>query len=138
LPDAILVIDDAIYKLNYIWGLVHHLSSVLDSNEIRAIQEKYTTIITQFYLDLAQNEALFDLYQQLKLQPLDLEYSKVVSNSLLDFKLNGFNLSESDKAKFNQIVTKLDKLTTKFAQNVLDSTESSAIYLKLENENKIK
>jgi oligopeptidase A len=131
--DTIVVIDDALYKLNHIWGLVHHLSSVLDGDEIRQIQDKYQTIISNFYLNLSQNEFLFNILNQLKDDSqLTIEQKKVIDNSLLDFKLNGFYLSKMDRIKFNHVVTKLDTLTTKFAQNVLDSTEKSAIYVTLE------
>lgn len=129
---TIVEIDNVLYKLNSIWSLIHHLLSVMDNDELRKIQDKYQGEVTNFYLNLAQNEQLFNVFNTLKTLNLNQEQMKVIDNSLFEFKQNGFYLNAEDRTTFNDVIAKLDNLTTKFAQNVIDSTENSAIYVEFD------
>lgn len=127
----------ALYKLNNVWGIVHHLLSINDTSELRELELKYQPLISTFYLNLGQNQALYDLFKTIKQQEYNTltKVEKVVTdNEFRDFFLSGFEIeTEEDKEKFKAIQIELDQLSTKFEQNVLDTIDGFAKYVDLED-----
>lgn len=124
-----------LYQLNQIWGLVGHLQSVKDSPELRALHDKYLPQITEFYVNLGQNQQLYAQIQAIKeneYSSLNEERQKVIGNELRDFKLSGITLPDEQQQQFKQIQNQLSELNTKFEHNVLDATDSYARYANLE------
>ncbi|HRG62432.1 MAG TPA: hypothetical protein PLP75_05350, partial [Burkholderiales bacterium] len=60
-----------LYRLNQAWGLVGHLQSVKDSPELRTLHEEFLPKLTELYVNLGQNQALYKHVQTIK----DIEYS---------------------------------------------------------------
>ncbi|MFN8771167.1 MAG: M3 family metallopeptidase [Neisseriaceae bacterium] len=123
-----------IYNLNRLWGELNHLMSVADSDEIRNLYDKLQGKITDFYVNLGQNQQLYEKYNNIKENSYDKitkEQQRVLDNEFRDFYLSGINLPKDEQLKFKQIQNDLDKITTKFAQNVLDSTDASVKYVTL-------
>ena len=54
---------------------------------------------------------------------LSIPKQKAVTNAIKDFHLTGVNLSESEKAKLLDLKSSLSTLSTRFSNNVLDSTQ---------------
>ena len=124
-----------LYQLNQAWGLIGHLEGVKDSPELRQVHEKYLATVTEFFVNLGQNQALYRHLQQIK----DTEYSqlnperqKVIDNELRDFKLSGISLPNEQQQQFKQIQNQLSELSTKFEHNVLDATDNFARYATLD------
>jgi oligopeptidase A len=60
---------------------------------------------------------------------LDRAQKKIVENDLRDFRLGGAELSPDQKAEFKQVREQLDKLSSRFSDNLLDATNAFAHYV---------
>lgn len=124
-----------LYSLNQVWGVVGHLQSVKDSPELRELHEKFLPQLTDLYVNLGQNQALYRHVKNIndnELSNLNPERQKVIANELRDFKLSGISLSADKQALFKQIQNKLSELSTKFEHNVLDATDGYSRYVTLD------
>ena len=128
-------IHASLYELNFTWGIAEHLQSVKDSPELRELHEKYQPIITDLYVNLGQNQRLYQHTQAVKDQEyskLNAEQQKVLDNDLRDFRLSGITLENDKQQEYKQIQTKTSELKTKFDHNVLDATDSYVKYVSLD------
>ncbi len=124
----------SLYKLNQVWGILGHLLSVSDTIELRDLQKKLQPSISEFYVNLGQNEILYTHYKKIKaneFSSLNKEQQKVIDNDFRDFFLNGIELSVDKKMQFKAIQNNLVELSTQFEQNLLDSTDSYSKYVTL-------
>ncbi|MCC2626017.1 MAG: oligopeptidase [Burkholderiales bacterium] len=120
------LLHSKLYQLNQLWGLTGHLLAVNDTQELRDLQAKFQPIITEFYVNLGQNEKIYKHYKHIKKQGyemLDETTRKVIDNEFREFFLSGIDLSKTKKAAFKQIQNQLSLLATKFEQNILDATD---------------
>lgn len=127
----------SIYKFNRLWGTLNHLMSVTDTQPIRKLYEKLQPQITDFFVNLGQNKALYEHYNSIKqnsYNTLGLEQQKVLDNEFRDFYLSGINLNPQEQVNFKQIQNELEQLSTTFAQNVLDATD---VFVKYVTKNEI-
>ena len=79
-----------LYKFNQIWSLVDHLLAVNDNNELRKLQAKFQPLITDFYVNLGQNQKIYTQYKWLKdneQQSMDIEAKKVIENEFNKYGL---------------------------------------------------
>ena len=119
-------LDEMEDNLGKVWSTASHLNAVNNSAPIREAYNKCQPLITQYYTELGQNRELFECVQALEARAQELELSKtqckVLRDYLLEFKLAGVDLDDDKKAQFADIEAKLSKLSTKFSNNVLDSS----------------
>jgi oligopeptidase A len=131
-------LDDAAERLSRAWSQVSHTNSVINTPELREAYNENLTKLTAFSADLSQNEKLYARYKQLRAQPefagLNAAKKKIVENELRDFRLGGAELPEDKKARFKAIQEELSALTTKFEENVMDSTDAYALFVENEAE----
>lgn len=120
-------LDDSSDKLDKAWAVVSHLNSVANNDELRKAYEAAEQLLTQYYSKLGQNKALFEAYEALANGPLFAQLSQpqkqTLENALRNFRLAGVALEDEQKARFSDIQAELSKLTTQFANNVMDSTQ---------------
>ncbi len=124
-----------LYQLNQYWGVLNHLMSVMDNNELRELHNKWLEPISNFYVDLGQNKQLYERYQAIKhesTQELTNEQQKVLDNEIRDFYLSGINLPPEIQQQLKQVENNLSELSTKFEQNVLDATDSWVKYVNID------
>ncbi|MEO8159130.1 MAG: M3 family metallopeptidase, partial [Betaproteobacteria bacterium] len=121
-------LDDANERLRRAWGQVAHMNAVMNSPQLRDAYNATLPLITQYFSELAQDEALYRKYKMLrasdKFQHLTVAHRKVIDNELRDFRLGGAELSSDEKTRFKQIVEKLARLSSKFNDNLLDATNA--------------
>ena len=129
-------LDDASERLSRAWGAVGHLHGVLDSPELREAYNANQPKIVQYYTEVGQNLALFDRYRSLAGSPEFLRLSaaqqRIITNEIRDFRLSGAELPDDKKHRFAGIMEEMASLTTRFSENVLDST--NAFNLNIESE----
>tara|TARA_R100001377_G_scaffold80876_1_gene60039 strand:+ start:607 stop:2658 length:2052 start_codon:yes stop_codon:yes gene_type:complete len=113
-------------NLGKVWSTASHLNAVTNTAPIRAAYNKCQPLITQYYTELGQNRALFECVQALEARAQQLKLTgtqrKVLKDYLLEFKLAGVDLEDEKKQQFAAVEAKLSELSTKFSNNVLDST----------------
>lgn len=119
-------IVDANERLFRAWGQVSHLNAVMNSPELREIYNANLPKISQFHVELTQDQQLFEKFKQLRnsaeFDKLSLVRKKIVENELRDFRLGGAELPPEKKARFLQIQEELSALSSKFNDNLLDAT----------------
>jgi oligopeptidase A len=131
-------LENATEKLSRAWGIVNHLNSVVDTPELRAAYNENQPKLTEFWTELGQNLALFNAYKKFSKQAsfanLSEARQKIVTNALRDFALSGAELENEQKLRYAVIQEKLAALSTKFSENVLDSTNDFSLLIEDVNE----
>jgi oligopeptidase A len=126
-------LDDAEEKLSRAWSQVSHTNAVVNTPELREAYNTNLTKLTAFYADLSQNEALYAKFKQIRASAAFEGYSatrkKIIENELRDFRLGGAELPADNKARFKAIQEELSALSSKFEENVMDSTDAFALYV---------
>ena len=118
-------------KLNEYFTPVAHLNSVCDSKETRESFSICLPVISVYSSELSQNKAVYDAVCEIaKDESLTTEQKKVVSDSLIMFKLGGVNLEDSKKQRLIEINTRLSELSDNFNKNLLDATNAFELVLK--------
>jgi oligopeptidase A len=126
-------LDDANERLSRAWGQVAHLNAVMNSPALREAYNANLPRISQYYAELSQDERLYAKFKALRAAPefagLDRAQRKIVENELRDFRLGGAELGPEQKAEFKQVREQLDKLSSRFSDNLLDATNAFAHYV---------
>lgn len=127
-------LDDCTEQLSRAWGIVGHLSAIVDTPELRAAYNENIPRITEFWTSLSQNLALFKKYKTLRnassFDSLSPSRQRVIENTLRDFRLGGAELPEDKKKRFAEIQEKTASLSTRFSENVLDATNDFELLIK--------
>jgi oligopeptidase A len=125
-------LEDLDEKISRAWSQVGHLNAVVNSPELREAYNTNLAKLTDFYSDLAQDERLYAKYREInnsaEFKNLNPAQQKIISNEVRDFKLGGAELPTKEKARFKAISEELSKLSSKFEENVLDTTNEYALY----------
>ena len=126
-------LEDFEERLARAWSQVSHMNSVVNSPELREAYNANLTILTAFYADLSQNEALYAKFKQLRagaaFDQLNQAQRKIVENEVRDFRLGGAELPEAEKARFKAIQEELSALAARFEENLLDTTNDFAYFV---------
>ncbi len=129
--NLVLPIDEVDDVLSKLWSPVSHLNSVMSSDELREAYESCLPLLSEYGTFVGQNQGLFQAYQSLKdsdsFKNLDTAQQKVITNALRDFKLSGIALSDNDKKRYGEIVSRLSDLSSSFSNNVLDATHAFSV-----------
>ena len=130
-------LDDGNERLRRAWGQVAHMNAVMNSPQLRDVYNANLPRITQYFSELAQDEALYRKYKALRASDafpcLTQAQKKVIENELRDFRLGGAELPSAEKARFKQIVEELAGLSSKFNDNVLDATNAFELVVQDKN-----
>ncbi len=118
--DIIKKMDDMNEDLDRFFTPLSHLNSVNNSKETQKAYEESIPILSEYSSFVSSNEALFKKIKSLKGE--NEEEKRVLELEVRDFKLNGANLKRDDKEKLKDINLKLNQLSNKFSQNLLDAT----------------
>jgi len=117
--------DDVLGKL---WSPVSHMNSVVNSDELREAYESCLPLLSEYGTFVGQHQGLYSAYQQFadseEYNQLDVAQKKVINNALRDFKLSGIALSDEDKKRYGEVVTRLSELSSTFGNNLLDATHA--------------
>jgi len=121
-------VDDVLSKL---WSPVSHMNSVVSTDELREAYESCLPLLSEYGTFVGQHQGLFQAYQSLKnsdeFATLSTAQQKVITNALRDFKLSGIALSDENKKRYGEIVTRLSELSSSFSNNVLDATQAFSV-----------
>lgn len=114
-------------------GIVEHLESVATTPELRAAYDTVLPEVTAFWtsIPLRQNlwQALTAFAKTKQAEALDPTRRRHLDKTLADFRRHGATLSDADKQQLSAIDRDLGRLTNKFSQNVLDSTNAFELLL---------
>lgn len=122
------IFETAMEEMDRAGTLLYHLSSTMDSPEIREAQEKLMPEMSVFSSSIIANEKLWavisDASQQPWVRDLSPARQRLVQQVVDSFRDSGAALSPEQKARKAEIELELSKLTLQFSKNVLDSTNA--------------
>ncbi|MGK5079562.1 M3 family metallopeptidase [Janthinobacterium sp. HLX7-2] len=125
--------DDISETLGRAWGIVSHLSNVVDTPELRAAFNASQPKVTEFWTELGQNEALFGKFKQLQASAefaaLSPARKTIVEHAIRGFRLGGAELPQDKKERFGDIQEEHAAVSTRFSENVLDATNDYKLHV---------
>lgn len=121
-------LEKIVDRLSVVWGVVNHLKSVKDSEDIRSAIEEVQPEKVTFQLRLGQSKPIFNAFKSIQegsiWETLTEAQKRIVEVEIKEATLNGVALEGDAKVRFNEIQQELEKLSLKFNENVLDATKS--------------
>lgn len=131
--NTLLALETATLGLDVAIGVVRHLESVVTTPDLRAAYNAVQPKVAAFYSAIplderiwAQLKAYSETEEARSLAPVE---ARLLDKALMGFRRAGADLAPEGKKRLAEIEVELSKITTKFMQNLLDSTNAFELYL---------
>lgn len=115
-------------QLEYAMGIVGHLESVVTSDELRAAYNAVQPKVAAFSSSIPLHAGLWRRIRELSTSEaaglLDATRKRHLHKTVDEFRRHGADLDDAGKAELEALDVELAKQTTKFSENVLDSTNA--------------
>ncbi len=135
--NTIIALENAGGLLDQVGAPFYNLMSSETSDELQAIAEQLSPLMTEHSNSIRLNEKLFErvkaVYEQRDQLKLTAEQATLLKNTYDGFANNGANLSPADKELYRQLSKELSLLTLQFGQNVLKETNQWNLVIDDEN-----
>jgi oligopeptidase A len=126
--NTMLAMEEATENLDYALGIVRHLEAVATSPELRAAWNAVEPETSAFYSRIPLNPGLWKQLQAYAAtadaKSLSGAKLRFLTKTLDSFRRHGAELDTAGKTRLAEIDVELSRLTTKFSENVLDSTNA--------------
>jgi oligopeptidase A len=126
--NTIVALDEMTHRLDTATNVVRHLEDVATTPELRAawnrIQPRIAEFRSRIPLDPGLWRVLTEYAETPEAKSLTGPRRRFLAKTLDVFKRHGAELDQAGKKRLEEIDVELSRLTTKFAENVLDSTNS--------------
>jgi len=123
------------HPLSFSWGMVSHLNSVKNNDELRVVYEKMQPEVIKVSTKISQSKVIYNaLKKLLENNNLDSIKKRIVESSSKQMSNSGIGLDEDIKEEFNNIKLKLGDLSNKFSNNILDSTKEFELYMQFDKD----
>ena len=114
--------------LSYSWGVVTHLMGVKNSPELRKIHDAVQPSIIEAFQRMGQSVPVYTALKSIRedvvqWSALDTAQRRIVLAALRSMETSGIGLSGEKRTRFNKLKLEAAELSTKFSNNVLDSTK---------------
>ena len=124
--NTLISLESAYEALSRPWGLVSHLDSVSNSDQLREAYNAMLPKVSEFYSKVPLNSGLWNrikAYSETEeAKSLSGTRLRFLEETLSDFQNSGADLPSEDKSRLMQIESELAQKTQKYSENVLDST----------------
>ena len=121
-------LEEATRPLSIAWGLVQHLDSVNNGPALREANNKMLPAVSAFYARIPLNAKLWAVLKAWGTSEaavaLDPIRRRFVEETMADFRENGADLPEDQRARLEAIESELAEKTQKYSENVLDATNA--------------
>ncbi|MDF1862746.1 MAG: M3 family metallopeptidase [Verrucomicrobiales bacterium] len=131
--NTLLALEKSTEDLSSAWGLVSHLDSIRNSEELREAQNAMLPEVTAFFSRIPLNDKL---WKRIKAyagkddkESLSPVQSRFLEETIKDFLSSGADLPDDQKQRLEEVQSELAKVTQKFSENVLDSTNAWELIL---------
>ncbi len=126
-------LDEMTEPLDYCMGVVRHLESVATYPELRAAFNAAQPEVSAFYSGIPLHEGLWKSLRVFAATPegnrLTGPRRRFLVKTMDAFRRHGAELDSAGKQRLEAIDVELTQLTTKFSENVLDSTNAYELVL---------
>ncbi len=131
--NTLLALEEATEGLSRAWGLVGHLDSVRNSDELREAHNAMLSEVTQFFSRIPLNNRLWlrvkRYAESSEVASLTAIQKRLLDETVRDFVQSGADLPPEEKEKLESVQAELATVTQKFSENVLDSTNAWELVL---------
>ena len=121
------------YLLGQVSSIFFNLNSANTSDEMQAIAQDISPLLTAFSNDIQLDLDLFkrikSVYETTNKNELTEEQAWLLEKTYKSFVRNGANLNDEDKDKLRKISTELSILTLKFSENLLKDSNAFELLL---------
>lgn len=118
-------------------GVVKHLEAVATYPALRAAHNAVEPEVSQFHSSIPLNAGLWKTLQRYAATQdagkLEGARRRFLTKTLDEFRRHGADLDPAGKARLEEIDVELSRLTTRFSENVLDSTNAFELVLDRES-----
>jgi oligopeptidase A len=108
--------------------VIGHLESVATTDELRAVYNEVRPLASELWTSIPLNEGVYRALRAFasmdEAKALDPTRKRFLDKTLADFRRHGAELAPADKQKLQEMDVELTRLTTTYAQNVLDATNA--------------
>jgi len=129
--NTIVALEHSGKLLNKVSSPFFNLLSSETNDELQAIAEKVSPVLTEHSNSIGLNEKLFArvkvVYNEKDKLKLTPEQEMLLQNTYDDFADNGANLSVEDKAIYRELSKDLNMLSLQYGQNVLKETNNYSL-----------
>jgi oligopeptidase A len=126
--NTMLALEKSTDNLDYALAVVRHLESVSTTSELRAAWNAVEPEASAFYSQIPLNEGLWKQLQRYSTTgdaaALQGTRKRFLKKTIDSFRRHGAELDAEGKKRMAEIDVELTKITTKFSENVLDSTNA--------------
>jgi oligopeptidase A len=124
--NTMLALERATVELDFALAIVRHLEAVATSPELRAAWNAVEPVASEFYSRIPLHEGLWKKLQAFaataEAKALTGTKQRFLEKTLDSFRRHGAELGAEGKQRLAEIDVELTGLTTKYSQNLLDST----------------
>ena len=125
---SFVALEHSTESLSHGWGRLNHLDSVSDNPAQREGLNKMLPEVTDFYSSLSLNQKLFNVLNTVaesdEVKSLPPIHRRHIEETIEDFKSSGAALPDDQKSRIAAIDAELSKITKKYSEHVLDSTNA--------------
>jgi len=125
---TLLAFERITERLEYAMAIVRHLESVATYPELRAAFNAVQPAVSEFLSGILLHEGLWKTVQRYsataEAKQLTGTRRRFLEKTIDDFRRQGAELDSAGKSRLAEIDVELSKLTTRFSENVLDSTNA--------------
>lgn len=126
--NTLQALDALTEPLDYAMGIARHLESVATYPELRAAYNAVQPQVSGFYSSTPLHAGLWRTLKQYaasrEANALSGVRKRFLVKTMDDFRRHGADLDATDKARLAEIDIELARLTTRFAEHVLDATNA--------------
>ena len=131
--NTIEAMEHAGSKLNKVAGIFFNLMEAHTSDEMQAIAEQVSPMLTEYSMYVSLNAPLFErvkaVYEKRNELGLDKDQMILLEDNYKGFVRGGANLSEEDKALYSKWAEELSLATLQFSKNVLAATNAYTLHI---------
>ena len=126
--NTLLALEQATETLDLAWGRVGHLDAVRSTDAQREAYNRMLPQVSEFYARIPLNPGLWERIEaysrSAEAAGLTGVHKRLLDETLADFRQNGADLPAGRKQRLEQVQAELARLTQKYSENILDSTNA--------------
>lgn len=130
-------LETATEDLDRSWGRVNHLDSVANSDDLREALNEMLPVVSEFSSSISLDDELWAVLKSFAESEATSTLTEIqkrfVEETCDDFKSAGADLDPESKKRMFEINSELAKVTQKFGENVLDSTNAWELFIEDES-----
>jgi oligopeptidase A len=119
--------------LDYAWGIISHLHSVMNTPDWRQVHEELQPQIVAFSTRLGQSEPIYQAIRQIRESDtwnrLDEARQRLIRSAMVNAEAAGVGLAPEQAHRMRDILDSLASASTAFSNHLLDATKAFSLTL---------